>query len=956
MARETKLPKYKCTAGRFQHLRNTLILGLLLMTDPFIQATAQQFQTVLSFSRDTIPVTNTTMVALTLKIQNRTLPLQNGFVEVSADSVLELFTRERVSLLPGGDDPLYIPVRVRVPENAVSGHLYPVAATLKSPDGYKPARTVCYLKIVPTRKVILSLPESIILLHEDDPAADIPVRLTNKGNTSQTVSVIFQSSSLQQWQDIMKVSLSPFADTVIHLNKKVPRSFYNKNLQQIHINGVYSNGDPFGRVSVSTSQRTSQRNYRQSFAQEMAQSGYNGRIKVTGQYLFTSGETWNLAANGNILFNTGVLDYRLDVTHWKNKAANPLLVRNTYLEYEHSPTKKAPAPWGITAGNLSRNYEHNISGRGFSAFITDSAGVNRLEAGIAQGIYGLFSSFNAESSWRPATTFWINFKHLRNQLGWNSCFLQQRAPYEQRVSRIWSNELDFQINTTNKMTLTANAGHSTATSGVSSPRTGIAGGIVFQGNSGRLSLSSNNFFSTAYYPGMRQGALNLLQRLSYRTGKSGLAWVAFNQYQYAPEPLPGIKTGFPRHYGSTRVTTGLSFQKKNLSFSFLPEWSRETSSFYTSGFTGLPAVLRACDLSLMVSYSGFPSEHQFSVSSTAGFLTPPPISGTERFHFRSRLNWQFQSFNLMASWQSGYFYLAEMTGAMSGVPGKNYHHLYIAPQWNKQVLRKRATINLGLTWTKGTITGSNFIFHAGIRLKLGSGSEVFSNFTRYEYASHNPAENDLQTGMSSVLPPLNFSGRNHTLEILLYKDLNTNGIWDGDDQPAAQYALAVGDVLFVTNAAGLIRYRGLPAGAYGVTITPAHGWYAEKREVTIDRSKRLEIPLQQAAVLKGGITVIANGANGLIRETMTTHGLRITAESKEGKTYTAQTGEKGNFIFYLPAGIYMVRLQLSSAECLCLNNSQEVRANPEQPALIDFRITHKQKKIDIKRFTDASLQ
>ncbi|MGD9558105.1 MAG: hypothetical protein AB7V25_13865, partial [Mangrovibacterium sp.] len=208
----------------------------------------------------------------------------------------------------------------------------------------------------------------------------------------------------------------------------------------------------------------------------------------------------------------------------------------------------------------------------------------------------------------------------------------------------------------------------------------------------------------------------------------------------------------------------------------------------------------------------------------------------------------------------------------------------------------------------------------------------------------------------SVLPPLKFSGRNHTLEILLYKDLNTTGIWDGDDQPAGRYTLAVGDVPFVTNAAGLIRYRGMPAGTYGITITPTNGWYAEKREVAIDRSKRLEIPLQQAAVLKGGITVIANGANGLTRETMATHGLRITAESKEGKMYTAQTGEKGNFIFYLPAGIYTVCLQLPSAECLCLNNSQEVRANPGQPALINFKITNKQKKIEVKRFTDAALQ
>jgi len=984
MAREKELSKIKYRTDLFQCYRNTLILGTLLMTDPFIHATAQEFQAALSFNRDTVPVTNGTMVPLTLKIQDHAASAQNDFVEISTGSVLELFSRNRICPLPDQGKSLYVPVSIRVPERTASGKLYPVKATLNSRNGNILEQAVCYLKVIPSRKVILSLPQSAIMLSDDDHETDIPIQLTNKGNTPQTVSVIVQFPSLQQWQDILKIALPPFSDTIIHFNKRARHSFYHKNLQQIHITGVYANGDPLGRVSASISARSSTRDYRQLFAQENEQSAYNGRITLTGQYLFTPAETWNLSANGNILFRSGVLDYQLDITRWKNVNTHPLLVRNTYLTYEHLPTRLTAKRWSITAGNLSRNYEQTVSGRGVSIFLADSTGINRIEAGIAQGIYSLFSPFDTGQSWCPATSLWVSFQHLKNNIRWNSSLLQQTAPYGQRVSRIWSNEFNYLFSKGNTVTITANAGNSKTTSGASRNRAGMAGGLAFDGNSGHFSLNSSNFFSTAYYPGMRQGALNMQQRLSHTMGKHGRLrlWTTFNRYQYNPKQLPGTETGFTRRYGSTRAASGLSFQKNNLFLSFLPEWNREKSNSLTLYAPDMPSVLRAWDLNTTVSYSGFPSHRQFSVSSSIGFLGNTSDTGIEPLHFRSRLNWRFQSFSLMASWQSGYFYLGEMASGISGMPGKTYHHLFISPQWTGRFCHNRGMINTSLSWTRGNKVGSNLMFNLGIRFNLNSRTEVFSNFTRYEYSSGNQAMNDLQTGVSSVLPPSKFSGKNYTLEVFLYKDLNRNGIWDKDDPPAGQLALSVGgvrfqqslfspgktrtgsalhllnqNVPFVTDAAGLIRYRGMPAGDYLITIAPDKGWYAEKREVTLNRSTRMEIPLQQAGVLKGGITLTDNGSgtNGLIAEQMSKHGIQVIAVSPDGKTYTAQTDEKGNFVFYLPAGSYTAELQLSSSECLCLNNNQAVQVDPAQPVLLYFKVTFKQKKIEIKRFRDASV-
>lgn len=931
------------------------------MTDPFIHVIAQQSRPTLSFNGDTILVRNGSIATLILQIENQAASMENDFVEISAGNGLELFSRSRISSLPAHGKSLYIPVSIHVPERTVSGSVYPVTATLNFRDGNMTEQAVCYLKVMPSGKVSLSAPASLTLSAGENHKTDIPVRLTNKGNTVQNVSVIMQTSFLQQNEPgsvVMKAILFPFADTVIHFNKGIPRSFQNKNLQQIHINGVYANGDPFGRTVISISAPASTRDYRPLFRQDHELAAYNGTITLTGQYLLTPLETYHLTANGNVLFHSDMLNYHLDITRWKNNNTTPLLFRNTYLSYEHRPARQKAKRWGVTVGNLSGSYEQTVSGRGIRVFMADSTGMNRIEAGIAQGNYNLFSSFNTDGPWRPVTSLWVSFQHAEKNTFWNSALLQQTTPYEQRVSRIWSNEFNYQINKGNKLTFTVNAGNSAAISGASGNKTGMAGGLEFNGNLGQFSINSSNFISTAYYPGMRQGAFNLQQRFSHRMGKHGSFRTTFNRYQYNPKQLPGAETGFVRQYGSTRAATGISFQKKNISLSVQPEWSREKNNLFTAYTPGLPSILQSWDLNTTVSYSGFASHQQFSVSSSIGFLENISGTGIEPFHFRTRLNWRVQSFSVMTTWQSGYFYLGEMATGISGLPGKTYHHLFIAPQWIRHFRHNRGTIHTGLSWTRGNTVGSNLQFNLGIRLNLNSRTEMFSNFTRYEYHSGNQAVNDLQTGISSVLLPVKLSGRNYTLEVFLYKDLNRNGIRDKDDPAAGQTALSVEGVPFVTDVAGLIRYRGVPAGNYLITIVPANGWYAEKREVALDRSIRVEIPLQQAGVLKGGITLAGNGngTNGLIREQMNRSGIQVTAVDTDGKTYTAQTDEKGNFIFYLPAGSYTASLLLSSSEHLCLNNSQVVQVDPGQPVLLHFKIAFKPKKIEIKRFTDVSVQ
>lgn len=937
----------------------TLIIGAILMSNTYLHAGNRNSGVSLSFNTDTLPVQNGTVNSLILKVRNHSASLHNACVKIRTGESLELFSKSTISPLPAAGHSLHIPVCLYIPVKTASGCLYPVTARLETTDGHKIAWAVCTVRVTPTRKVSLSLPAASLMIHEDSTKIKIPVRLTNKGNTPQTVSVILQTPGGRNqtpWHKILKAHLLPFADTIVYFRGKKPRSFQNKNLQQLTATGVYANGDPFGRTAAPLSSSSSNRNFRQLFALDNKTTAYNGRITMTGRYLFTPNEAYQVQANGNVLFSNGRLNYRFDISHWKNNQTNPILVRNTALSFKHRPGRHAGKYWGITAGHISRNYERHVTGRGISAVICDSAGVNRLEAGFVQENYNLFSSPN-KSLWRPSTSFWISWQNKQNKREWSSCLLLQKIPCSERKIRIWSNTFTLRNNRKQELSFYTHIGNSSSASGTCGSRTGVCGEINFRGHMKAFTLSSKNLLSTAYYPGLQQGALILQQQLSQRMGKNGKWWAVFSTYRYHPKQLPGTIQRFINTYGSSRAGTGVSIQFKQYSLSFLPEWSREKNKLFAAYNPDLPAVMESWDLNTTLSCHNLLSGQQLAVSATLGITDLSSGTKETPFHLKAGLNWHAGNFSLTSSWQYGCFHLGETASAGNTVPGKTYHMLLVSPNYGRHFLNNRGTADLGLSWITGSQRTSCLVIHWGIRFRLNAGTETFIDFIRYRYRQASRSQNNLQAGISSVLPPLRLTGsKRYTLEILAYKDLDKNKHYDSHDSVGSGMTIRVGTIPFRTNAAGIISYRNVPSGKYPVSVVPEKGWYAEKQEVTLNRSVRLEIALQQAGILKGGIHVQNNDTLDYTRGKMNTSGMMVLAISSEGKSYRTQSGYKGDFIFFLPAGDYTVSLQLPDTGLQCLNNGQTVRVDPGNPAVLEFSISRKHQKIEIKRFTDISMK
>src|SRR5690606_29975386 len=65
-------------------------------------------------------------------------------------------------------------------------------------------------------------------------------------------------------------------------------------------------------------------------------------------------------------------------------------------------------------------------------------------------------------------------------------------------------------------------------------RPALATGLQLHANVAQYTISSANYYSTGYYPGVRRGALQLNQRIN-RVIKRSNVWAAYSLYEYAPK-------------------------------------------------------------------------------------------------------------------------------------------------------------------------------------------------------------------------------------------------------------------------------------------------------------------------------------------------------------------------------------------------------------------------------------
>ncbi len=197
---------------------------------------------------------------------------------------------------------------------------------------------------------------SSLLIDASTDSIRIPIRISNPGNTAQRITLInrfppvFQN---QAFHSTLEFTIQPSADTLITITKPVTKKMFQSEGFDVTFTGLYSNGDVFGMAYIRVQSGRSDRAYQDPNLND----SYNANsISISSQGMFSSNESYLLFGQGNLELKSGNLGYSLDYTDWKN-TYSPAMLRNTWLSYE-------TGNMGITAGNINKNMDIMLSGRG----------------------------------------------------------------------------------------------------------------------------------------------------------------------------------------------------------------------------------------------------------------------------------------------------------------------------------------------------------------------------------------------------------------------------------------------------------------------------------------------------------------------------------------------------------------------------------------------------------------
>ena len=931
-----------------------LFVILLFFIQSALRAQSDGSGILFKLSRQEITVSNEELTDFTVKVVNNTANILNATVNARADRNLDLISRNNlaISLKPG--ESIFVPFKIYVTQKAQSGKAHLISVSLIDSAKKVLAMDTCKLQVVIKKNVNLFSMVSNVLLEDHIDSIRIPVRIANLGNTAQKITVVNRYPSVIEGSDFHKslqLTVGSGRDTTITFSRPVNGRMFSQEGFDISIVGLYANGEMFSTAYVKVQSARNNRYYQD---RSISNSYDDNSISLSSQGLFSPNEAYLLTGKGIVELPNGKIGYNLDVSTYRDATYSPTMVRNTYVGYEAYNL-------GFRAGNINRNLDLNLSGRGGLFYINDTARNNQYEGGyinsnsnlLGSGFRGLFPTGEAA---------WGVFKHSEKKWRLQSSVLYELNPMMNARNMILANEFNFKRGKDFRITATLNSGRTMAynlpengsSEGITGAKFSYAAGMEVSGTIDKVIINSMNYISSGYYPGTRRGALNLSERLTWARSSGNNLWGGVEYYRYTPKTFVSAFL-FEPFFSNIRAEAGISQKLFNLlTLSVAPYYTREANNTFQSQ-GGNSSFLRS--FNVLTTLTIPLTEKQYvSINADGGFYDSS-IDHNKQFHFRSNSNYRNGAFSLMASFQTGTFYLGEIASSFIKSVSRNYV-LNITPSIQKNFFRNKLRTELGINFSTAKVYGKSWQIMGRTEYDVFSNTSLFStvNHNRYALIGGQYSSSILQVGITKKMRSARVGSKNDPLEVFVFKDTNQNGIYDVGDSVATDHLIYINDAVFMTKQDGTVIYKNLPPGQYRITLPKVKGWYAPDQRINFDKKQRLEIPLQKTGTLKGKISYELTEFSyetGQEKE-----GVMITALSESGQSYVTRTGSDGSYIFFIPTGKYTVRVNAEylPPEVENLQGDQQTEVVPGEVKSVNLVLNIKQRKIETKRFSSPSLR
>ena len=889
-----------------------------------------------TLSESTLTATNGELVSFAMQIENNTASSQQlvpNFVYDESDVRIVNQYPEGVKLDAGKKR--FLPIKAIVSASAKSKEDSYITVQLLTSEGVLLKEEQLFLKIEQKRLVKMQVMKQNLIFENEGDTLLVPVKLENLGNTFETISLVtrFFNKSDNKSFERQDIPLQSFTDTIVYIRKLVDKQTLREDSFRITIKGFYSSGNAFGTGYLTANSVKNRRRHRKE-ADDLMLNAFqqNNQVRLSmqknrdeNQYFFF--------ANNEVDFKGGTFQSNIDVNYFeRNDLYN---FRNTWIQYETSR-------YGVRAGNINNSDILNLIGRGGQAFYqADSA---RIEGGAIHKSYNLVNS----QGFVYGKAAWAKYIHKEGWMngGYEASLIYDDDPNSKNRNYIATGRSSI-INRENiRLRAGASLSNNLLLVDETLSKIGGAAEVNLFAKHQDFTITSNNYWSSGYFSGLRKGALNLIERVSYTTGKYNF-WASANILQFSPRYLSTSQTSI-NEFTTQRYDIGASLQLKNFGVTASPFYyteSRTNPGLLASHLDKLR--MNSKDISTSINYSTITSRHRFSLNVIGGFFETNFTTGN-KLHYRTMFNYSFKSFRLNALYQHNQFSIGEVLSVSQNPTRGAYNAYNIVPYYQTTFFDEKLQIQAGFTYSGGANRDPFTQFNGRADLHLPANFSVFFSTFYSDFSSNYYESGTLQFGVIKRFSKISAKEKRYNLRVYVYRIVETET--GKQREPAAGELLFVGNEAFRTDDKGMIEYKKLPQGYYGIRVLNKKDWFAKDRKIDFIDDMDVVIEMNKTVPVIGKVTYEFTEFSYEIPKEL--YGLPIILTDSEGNTFTTRTDARGNFRTYVPQGNYVI--QLDKPGYLDVvdvpNNNQLIEAKTGKDVKVNFTLKIRERRIERKKF------
>ena len=877
----------------------------------FLKDTVIQDGSTLSFNR--VSITNTSSVKIVFGLE---LNLPNGWSTL-------LDTRKVFTLEP--TQTLELPIRVASPGAALSNQIYAITLLLTNTGvgGKIPYTYIARVKA--NSKWRISLLNTDLKLDRINKETYFQLKISNVGNVMQELNMNFNTSlELTLPKRSNKINIKANSDTVIRIgiitepryleefkSQDIGIDIINKDKeQQLLVQKIYSNNTLF-RENPSLY-------YTVPMSIELVSQNFNNKSQQI--YYINSNGTLTLEKNRSLSFN-----YRSSDFYTENVSPSP--TSNASIEYL---TNK----WAISLGNQTEFSNFLIDGFGGRIQYKSENGYRIKALGVKSRL-GNANQFSLEQEFPFGKDGSIINKTLGNiDIGNHVKSLSSILEYNKSFNKLGS------------LLLTGGYGtEKTELPGFTHSGTGQTAGIRYDYTSPKFIARTTNSLTTRDFPGLERGVRRSSNEIRYLVKNYFTGVVAdYNDrsvstidssqliYLFGGKTSEyGLRAGFNKDRNNITLTASIVDQLQD-SITSIMFRSQKLNINTTLGIT--KAVSLSLSGNLVNNFTpNIPNSKSFYAMNAFGSIQANRVGLSFRF-------------------DKGPVYYSELLAfSLTGLQTNRYQ---ISPYIERSFFKDALITRLEFNYVNDIPSKlKNYVARMDVNVDLNKRGLSLRFYGNHDF-SNKSALNSLNMSIKkNLVTPLVGLQKYRNLKVILFKDNNSNGVYDLNDEAIPESNIRIGTQNFTTNKLGEVFYKNIKQGDYSIDlgqISNIKGWVAKsgfKPVVTVTKSQDLYIPFQKSKFLSGNLNLIKDPFS---KKEFDASNIRISAINSKGESFSTLTNEEGAFFLNLLEETYLVQINATifNEDFRVLQDNFNVDLTTKEEEKIVFEIRERKRLINIR--------